>query len=391
MTASRSAPGPPRLRKVLFAPVPVAPTKPLTLSHVKAMLWTDVMHRATAQLHRTELLYSWTVGVTNTQTLGFWSYLDAEHPGTDYAALDEEQIGRLYIACQREHAAHTATELAARRAAAGTYGRLHPAGTRIIGLWQERLRELGVADPGLRNDRRPPLTPDGLVDLLSPHGLCLDHRAWNGPVYLDGTAHGLPLRRLIGADGQPNYLASVLCELVPLIGRYDQTVLTVDREAVPDYVLLKYALSRLGMAGITLVGLGRVRTDGTTSGPVRSSRHGGWEGRTAANLAREYLDRVGPRTYRLGMRLYFIAGLGRGDTTAYRPELLERCMTRAGRMLAADPVRPTDGTPPPDATARLLRNSRPHHYVDPYRLTTALLRRGHEAPADRNLLEEVYV
>ena len=44
--------------------------------------------------------------------------------------------------------------------------------------------------------------------------MCLDLRADGGPVYLDATRYGLPLRQIVAADGQPNYLACALRELV---------------------------------------------------------------------------------------------------------------------------------------------------------------------------------
>ncbi|MEU2225598.1 hypothetical protein [Streptomyces sp. NPDC018347] len=37
-------------RRVLLAPITVTPSKPLTPSHLKGLLWTDVMHRATRPL-----------------------------------------------------------------------------------------------------------------------------------------------------------------------------------------------------------------------------------------------------------------------------------------------------------------------------------------------------
>jgi hypothetical protein len=372
-------------RRVLFAPVPLAPTKPLTLSHVKGLLWSDVMHRATGLLHKVDLLYSWTVGVVNTQCLGFWAYLDETRPGMDFGACEEEDIGALYVTYQRQRSPGDAPGLSAQRAAAEGAGPVHPACARILDLWAERLRELGIADPGLRARRQPPMSLDALVALLTERGLCVDHSPWRGPVYLDGTERGLPLRPLVGADGSPNYLAGVLRELVPLIGAYDDFVLTCDRDSFPDYVLLRQVLNRLG-ARVSLFGFGRVRTGGGNgaAGQPLTTRHGGWQGLTAMALAREFLDLVGPEVYRLGLRLYFIATLGRGDRESHRPELVWRCMARAASLL-----RRAAGAEA--ATPLLLhRHARPHAYVDPYRLTTALLTRGRTV-ADASLLDEVYI
>ncbi|MGA4844621.1 hypothetical protein [Streptomyces sp. G45] len=378
-------------RRVLFAPVPVSPTKPLTFSHVKGLLWSDVLFRATALLHKTDFLWSWTVGVANAQTHGFWAHLDATRPGMDFSGLDEEDIGLLYVDYQRQR-----RERGGPPPEVGAPGALHPAGARVLELWAERWGELGIPDPGLRVRTPPPMSFDALVEVLSGYGLCLDHRPFDGPVYLDGTAHGFPLRRLAGAGGgSGNYLAGLLRELVPLVDAYDDVVLAFDRESLPDYVLVRHVLARLG-ARVSLVGVGRVRTGG---GRPVSSRYGGWRGHTAAALAGRYLDVVGPRVYRLGVRLYFIAVLGQGDREVFREELVGRCMARAARLLAAadagaglDPGGPAPPPPADDPAPLLPRHARPHPHVDPYRLTTALLSRN-RVPASRAaaLLEEVYV
>ncbi|QEU97234.1 hypothetical protein [Streptomyces kanamyceticus] len=393
-TQAAPTPAAPARRRVLFAPVPIAPTKPLTLSHVKGLLWSDVLHRATGLLHDADQLHSWTVAVANAQTLGFWAHLDRTRPGADYTALDEEAIGHLYVAYQRGAASGhvdaapddlTAT---ARRYAAGG---LHPASARVYDLWALRHAELGIPDPGLRTHRRPPLALDPLIETLERHGLCVDHRPLRGPAYLDGTAGGVPLRQLVSAEGHPNYLAGLLRELVPLIGAYDSFVLVCDEDSAPDYRLVRYVLRRLGMADVALVSVGRVRTDPTAARAL-SSRHGGWEGHTAAALAERFLDRVGERVYRLGLRLYFLALLGKGDRVPHRYDLVWRCMARAARLLdTADAgIQAPCGTGPPPYDELLRRTARPHPYVDPYRLTTALLGRDGTA-VDPGLLKEVYL
>jgi hypothetical protein len=59
-------------RRVLLAPVTVTPTKPLTPSHLKGLLWTDVMYRATAAVADVTYRYSHTTYNQTEQTLGFW-------------------------------------------------------------------------------------------------------------------------------------------------------------------------------------------------------------------------------------------------------------------------------------------------------------------------------
>ncbi len=365
---------------MLFAPVPITPTKPLTPSHIKGLLWADVISRATAVLADVDHLHSHTVAVANAQTLGFWAHLDAHHPGLDFSGLDEEHIGSLYVEFQRRRDGGAFGDLSAYHEAVARDGWLHPASSRVLDLWTRRWAELGMRDPGLTARRPPPATADEVLDLLARRGLCIDHRPSGGPVYLDATRHGLPLRQIMSAGRHANYLLGLLRELAPLVGSYDSVVLACDREAVPDYTLLAKVLTDLG-AAVTLVGIGRVRL----GGDLKSSRHGGWEGRTAAHLAEEFLPRVGPAIYRLGVRLYYIAVLGQGDREPFRPQLLWRCMARAKRLLD----RPATGTGA-DLPEFLARHARPHPHVDPYRLTTALLTRNRPAPG-RELLEKVLI
>ena len=57
------------MTRVLIAPVTVSPTKALTPSHIKGLLWVDVMHRATALVADVTYRYSNTTFNTTRQTL----------------------------------------------------------------------------------------------------------------------------------------------------------------------------------------------------------------------------------------------------------------------------------------------------------------------------------
>ncbi|MFE0178565.1 hypothetical protein ACFWZ2_40310 [Streptomyces sp. NPDC059002] len=372
-------------RRVLFAPVPVAPTKPLTLSHVKGLLWSDVMHRATRLPHHVDLHYSWSVGVLNAQTLGFWDHLDRTRPGADFSTCDEEEVGALYVAYQRDRAPRDRLDPAVRRAAEAG-GPPQPAGARILDLWGVRLRELGIADPGLRTGARPPLSLDQLVALLADLGLCVDHRRWNGPVYLDGTCGWLTLRLLVGADGTANYLAWLLRDLIPHLRAYNDLVLACDRDSLPR---LRPAAAPPGqarrpspprrprpgahqrrprpgplVAARRLAGADRRGAGRAPSGPGGARRV---PARAAPVLCRD----AGPRR------------------PAAAPRRAAEPLHGPGRTRAQGPVRPPgSGRHRRPAAAR---HARPHPYVDPYRLTTALLAQARRGGADGRLLNEVYV
>ena len=85
------------MTRVLLAPVTVSPTKALTPSHLKGLLWVDVMRRATALVADVTYRYSNTTFNTTRQTLGFWEYLDRTFGDLDYTAHGESELGELYM------------------------------------------------------------------------------------------------------------------------------------------------------------------------------------------------------------------------------------------------------------------------------------------------------
>nr|MDT0663438.1 hypothetical protein [Micromonospora sp. DSM 115978] len=373
-------------RRVLLAPVTVTPSKPLTPSHLKGLFWTDVMFRATTQVADVTYLYQPDAYHLTEQTLGFWEYLDRTLGDEDYTSCSEEEIGELYVRYRADRRAVSAAHL-------GPYveaveeGWVHPAGRRVLRHWTEQYARLGLHDPGLTGTRRPGLSLAETMERLREHRLCLDLRPDGGPVYLDATRYGLPLRRIVNADGRVNYLACALRELLPLVGGYDEVVLLYDRELEPDYVLLQRVLSLVGPA-VRRVAIGRVPIDGR----IRSARHGDWRGHTAADLLRTVAAGHDDAALRLGARMYFVATLGPGDRQSFRPDLLRSCLARAVALLAR--AGSAGGTPGADPTAKLAgavgRHRGAHLYVDPYRLTCGLTARHRPGPTTE-LLTAVYL
>ncbi|WP_447002186.1 hypothetical protein ACRAKI_20865 [Saccharothrix isguenensis] len=369
-------------RRVLLAPVTITPTKPLTPSHLKGLFWTDVAYRATRRLADVTYRSNRTAFDPCEQTLGFWEYLDRTLGDTDYSGMSEDAVGELYRRWRASGERAPFAACAPYLEAIEQHGWVHPASARLLDAWAGQYRRLGLHDPGLTAHQPPGLGLDEAVDRLHSLGMCLDLRADGGPVYLDATRDGIPLRQIVAADGRPNYLACALRDLMPLAPDHDEVVLLHDRELEPDYLLLQRVLSRLGPA-VHRVSLGRVPIDGR----IASARHGGWRGHGAGALLAEFGDRYDPAVLRLGMRLYFIAVLGPGDHDSIRHDLLDRSLAKAARLLdSADDVGPGEVS----AALAAHRGAKGGHlHVDPYRLTSSLLNRRRGAPA-RELLEEVY-
>lgn len=366
--------------RVLFAPVTVTPTKPLTPSHLKGLLWTDVACRATAALAEVTHRSSHTAFDPCEQTVGFWVYLDRALGDVDYSGLTEDEIGELYVGYRAAGERASFAACAPYLEAIERHGWVHPASARLLELWAGQYRTLGLHDPGLTAHQPPGMSLEETVERLHALGLCLDLRENGGPVFLDATGDGVPLRQIVAADGRPNYLACALRDLMPLAGDHDEVVLLYDRELEPDYLLLQRVLSRLGPR-VHRVPLGRVPIDGR----VASARHGGWRGYGAGTLLAEFAGRHGPDALKLGMRLYFIALLGPGDHDSFRRDLLDRSIARARKLLDAAADTAWDDVVAGLAAAR----GTGEYHVDAYRLTSSLLAKRGGAPA-RRLLAEVY-
>lgn len=356
-----------------LAPVTITPTKPLTPTHVKGLLWLDVIHKSTREIRPVTYVWNPRMSTLTAQTAAYWEFLDRAVGDVDWSACSESELGELYVRSNAAGVRPTGDSLQPYFERVEKEGWIHPASVRLIDLWKEQLDLLNVADPGLLDPAELTLAADDVLDVLREHQLTIDHRGIGGPVYLDGTIWGLPVRQIVDEEGVANYLVPVLRELIPIGARHQRVVLVYDQELMQDYILLDKVLTALG-AAVTRLALGRVPIDGV----VASSRHGGWEGKTLSDLADACLRHVDVPTYRLGMRIYFIAMLERGCAKSFQPDLLRRSMVRAERILGETGDAGPDGGGP----EFLRRLAVPDGgYVDPYRLTTGLLDRRRRVPA----------
>jgi hypothetical protein len=391
-----------RTGRILVAPITISPTKPLTPTHVNYLLTIDVLCRATGAITDVTLVYDHQAFASGQQTVAFWEYLDRVWPGVDFGDVSEQWIGELYIRRHAEPAAVPAASLRPYIERVRTERWMHPSARRILEIWRSHSRMLGLLPP-LADGGMPAtltdaeLTDAELIELLVSKDLCIDGRAMAAPVYLDLTAHGMPLRPLVNADGQGNYLICVLRQLLPVAGEYDLIVLMYDRDMRHDYMLVERVLRAFG-AEVARVEVSRVAIGGVAV----SSRHGGWQGFSLPEL--RFAAGGDDLAFRLGLRLYLVAVFGRGGGSSFTLEQLPRWVARAQRLL--DPPHPTGPAPHPTGPAPHPTGPAPHPtgpgmlgflgdlakwsgYVDPYRLTSRLLSKDPGVPV-RALVDNVY-
>ena len=369
--------------EIVVAPVTITPTKPLTPTHVKGLVWADVLLRATARLTGTRLVWNSRAAHLTTQTTAFWHHLDRVEPDTDWSGETALGIGERYVRFHSDLQRPDPRALDDYFERVDEAGWIHPAGRRMLDLWRSELELLGIADPGFTADRPLGLSAAAALDALTRQGLVLDHRRFGGPLYLDCTRWGMPLRKMISTEGHPNYLMPILRDLIPMV-RPDRVFLFLhDEELTPDYLLLERVLGAFG-ARTTRLSLSRVPVGETN----RSSRYGGWAGSTLGELfaVSGTADRA---AYRLGMRLYFAGTLDRNSAQSFQMSLLRRCVGRAARLL--EQTVETAGAAADDTAATMLlsRMLTRQGYVDPYRLTVSLL--GKRPTPLSPALREIYI
>ncbi len=351
--------------KLIVAPVTITPTKPLTPTHVKGLLWTDVLVKASTQIADTQLVWNPRLAHLTTQTTAFWHYLDRTEPAFDWSGESESAIGARYVRFHHIKPIIPAAELDPYFDRVERTGWIHPSARRMLELWRAELDLLHVPDPGLTDPRPLAWSTRTVLDALARRDLIIDHRGFGGPAYLDGARWGMPIRQLVGPEGHGNYLLPILRELLPRVVESRLVLLLHDCGVTSDFLLLERVLREFG-ATVVRLGLSRVSTDGTT----RSSRYGGWAGSTLADISATP-GSAGADAYRLGMRLYFVGLLDRRSSQSFRMDLLRRCVGRAARLLNRRPAVAED---PDERHLALLRSLAVGGYVDPHRLTTSLLR-----------------
>lgn len=346
-----------------LSPIVATPTKALTPSHIKGLCWLDVLYKATARLRPVSYAINRRTYDATLQTVGFWAYLDAVQEYASYEGRSERWIGEQYVDFHRFAQKTPRDVVAAYRRRVENDGWVHPVSLRVLDIWKGYFRALNLFDPGLLRSEPLECSLAQALSILQEHGCSLDLRELNGPVFLDFTAEGVPLRQVVDEHGIENYVVCALRELLPAAHHHVKVLLVCDEELAADYALLERVLARVGVES-TRLSLGRVPLDGV----VKTSRAGGWEDYTFDRLVESYLPRFGAEIFRIGLRLYFIAALGRNASRSFDFSELERTLQKTERLVARFPPRDAE-----DEARTLLRNHTTRFgFVDPYRLASLL-------------------
>jgi hypothetical protein len=366
---------------LLVAPIVITPTKALTPSHVKGLLWLDVLIRSTALVEDVTCLWNLRPYNVTAQTLEYWEYLDRTiGPSVDYSDWGELELSKPYVEMHATGAQGSFGALKPYREAVEGEGYVHPASKRLLEIWGDHLSQLAIEDHGLNRNDPPGLSVEEVMEALDRRSLCLDHRGYGGPAYLDGTAEGLPLRQGITPEGHANYLLCVLRELLPMLPEHDRVLLVHDKEIEADYVLLERILAEFGTE-VSRLSIGRVPIDGK----VQSSRFGGWERYMVDSMYEAAVAEFDPVEFHLAMRLYFIAVLSRDSAQPLRLEVLHKQLRRARKLLASE----DEGTGAGELRSFVAGQRADDGHVDPYRLTASLFEKHRPVPR-RALLDAVF-
>lgn len=275
-------------------------------------------------------------------TLAYWEFLDrwaADDSFDDAPAAELDRLYRLY----RGQSGRPADERLRDYADAVAGGWLHPAGRRALELFDGCSRMLNV--PGAPQVRSG---LDGLGALL-------------GPAAGDLSAAG-------GGAVSPR-MTTTLLDLAPALCRAKPVVVVHDVRQAGDFVVLRQVAARHG-AVLRLLPLRGLDEDPRAGSLADLDR-----------VVEESRDRYGDPVSWLGLRLYFVAVLGRTERRYFQPDLLSRWMRRADRLSSQAEDTGDGPRPSPADLAR-------HGYVSPYDLTADLLS-GRPMPR-KTVLDSVY-
>lgn len=316
----------------LYAPVGITPTKPLTPSHLKGLLFFDCIRRLESLLGTGVVWHNRRPWDISLQTLRFWAYLDATAPGQDYTLLSEADIGLRYMQCFQSDTVPQQPVLERYIQRIESEGYVHPSSVRVLDLWRGVFDVLGLDGAALVCSEPFLESQQGVLDRLAGLGLLLDQRSCGGAVFLDLTDQGQALRSLVSEQGLPNYLMAILRDIWARAADHTEICLYHDIGVERDYVLLERLLQLSGVS-TRRIAFNRVAVEGK----VLSARQGGWQYFTAADILQRVAGGYSAPEIRLGFLLYFLFDDGIRRPKNYSDAGLAQALLRAREILCSVP------------------------------------------------------
>jgi hypothetical protein len=373
---------------LLYATHPTV-TKPLTPSHVKGLVWFDLVARATGLVTDVTTLANRVTCDATAQNLGFWHYLDSRFPHDAGFWADKEElwIAEQYVRYHAEGHTPSGAALGDLRRRVEEDRWMHPASRRVLDVWLEQCRVLGVDERSLTTWEPLGMGDEEALETLAELDVLLDARQMGGAVHLDFTPDGMNLRQIVDEHGTPNYVLLVLRELLPVWERYDTVVLGFDSEALHDFELVARVLRHAG-ARVVTIPVDRVQLPGVEG----TTRTGGWEAYTLARLIDRLVPEFGVPAFQLGVRMYFVLHVGRRSRAGaeFDPAMIARFVRRAQRIVDALPT--DEGLSSPEDAMRALWETvsdRECTYADPNRLLQRLVKRAPGSAPEAVLLRDL--
>jgi hypothetical protein len=352
---------------IAIVPVSITPTKPLLPSHFKSFIWLDILYKCLSHIHRVSVHNNQVLSYMNWQTLRFWNYLDEQFPREDYSNRPEIWIGSNYVRCHQLATAPIKAGVLyqAYKHQIEKEAYVHPSAIRLMEIWHGYLAMMRI-DPILMGQNIPlPATSDEALSFLHQNNCLTSLESLGGETFMDFTEDGLPLRKLIDADGMENYLLGLIRSLMGISTTLNYVYLLCDDQLIPDFLLLEKLMNRCGVPA-TKISLGRVPLNGLVS----SAKQGGWEQYLFEPFTEKYINRYANRVFALGMRLYFVCTLGKTAGRSFSFKELEDALNKAEQLYANMPE-PVDNEV---LEAFLLQATNKNGILNPYNVVKEILK-----------------
>ena len=287
------------MRYVIY-PIHIAPTKPLTPTHIRHLLYVDCLYRG-LQAKGIDVIYPYNrlrMDVTP-QVLKLEQYIESKQ----LAVSNAEEVGNVYVQMTNESYALSQgkiTEMRKEREDSLSGNSYYKA---ILPEWVEQHSFLRMYNPGLTQAVPFDISLEEVIEKLKEISMVLDSRKQGENVYIDLTDEGIKLRHFCSSVlSDYNYLGTMLRELLALRKNGDVFVFVFDDELLGDFFILQRVLERLGHK-VYKIQTNRILLEGK----ALSSRHGGWEKYSLGRVLSFLQDKGYTQDeIALGLRLYYL-------------------------------------------------------------------------------------